>query len=390
MIFFLKILWDTSFYYMFAMPIAGYFGGGNLLTCMILQCAVYTLSRAVKNKFLRVLPLLLLGLCFIYPAVLADRIALLPITLYILWQVLWDRPAPDISRQRQWLEDCWKVLVLAVAAGLIVKDFPKALLWAVVWLLSNIALLRTLRHGESVRSDPGFHLVNIGLVISIPAVSLLLGSESVVSAITTPLNKFYQQVLLPVLVVLLWIPFMLLQWLFALLFPGYTQQPHEDAPDMGEFHEYTEQMDFQIPPWVQSLFWTALILTAAALLYFLLRTFLKPQRSAVDPSLQDTSTDTAANVPLKKRFSESSSAQSIRRQYRRFLKLCRGQGIHRTESTTSLDIHKRATHNPNLSPFSRQIRQLYIKARYAGRSDTGDVKEMLRLCSEAKRSVNRK
>ena len=65
MIFFLKMLCDLSLYYMFADPIAGYFGGGQLMACMILQCVIYALSRMVKNRFLRFVTLIPLGLCFI-------------------------------------------------------------------------------------------------------------------------------------------------------------------------------------------------------------------------------------------------------------------------------------------------------------------------------------
>ena len=151
MIFFLKMLCDASLYYMFAAPIAGYFGGGQLMACMVLQCVIYALSRIPKNPFLRFVFLIPLGLCFVLRlSSLADTIALIPITLFILWQSLADRPQPDISRQRQWLEDCWKVLILVAIVGLIAKDLTGAILVAAVWLLSNIALLRTLRHEPSV------------------------------------------------------------------------------------------------------------------------------------------------------------------------------------------------------------------------------------------------
>ena len=389
MIFFLKMLCDASLYYMFASPIAGYFGGGPLMACMILQCVIYALSRIVKNPFLRFVTLIPLGLCFILrlPS-LADTIALIPITLFIFWQSLAGKPQPDISRQRQWLEECLKVLILAVAVGLVTKNLTVVIPWAAFWLLSNIALLRALRHETAVRNDPRFHLMNLGLVASIPAISICLSSERVISLVVTPLSTFYRQVLLPVLVSLLWIPFMLLQWLFNLLFPPYANNPTEEVPeDLGEFKEPFDTEIFDIPNELEILFWVVLALGVAAILFLLLRSFFKTQASTSVAFRKSESAAHSDDLKPKKRLAESSNVQRIRRQYRKFLKLCRGQGIVITESFTSRDIDQRAQRNSNLSPFSPKIRQLYIKARYAGSADHTAVKEMTQLCAEAKKST---
>lgn len=389
MIFFLKMLWDASLYYLFAAPIAGYFGGSGFTAYLLLQGLLYTLSRVPKSRFLRFIILIPLGICFVFRQTsLANIITLIPITAYILWQSLAGRPGPDISRQRQWLEDCWKVLIPATAVGLIVKDLPGVIPWAAIWLLSNIALLRTLRHESSVRKDPRFHLVNLGMVTAIPAISLCLGSETVVSALTTPLGILYRKVLLPGIVALLWVPFLILQWLFRLLFPSYAQAPEETVPiDLGEFQEPMETVDFEIPQALQILFWLVLALVAVTVLLLLLRTFLKIQHSPTTASQENTHNALIIESKAMPKFSESSGVQSIRKQYRRFLKLCNSQGITRTESTTSQDIDTRASGNSVLSPFSCQIRRIYIKARYAKRAGPTDVKEMLRLCTEAKKSA---
>ena len=389
MIFFLKMLCDASLYYMFAAPIAGYFGGGQLLACMILQCVVYSLSRIPRNRFLRFVILIPLGLCFILRlSFLADTIALIPMTLFIAWQSLADRPQPDISRQRQWLEDCLKVLILAAAVGLIAKDLKAVIPWAVFWLLSNIALLRTLRHEPSVRNTVKFQAVNLALVGAIPAIAGCLGSKPVVSAIITPLGIFYRQELVPCLTILLWIPFMLLQWFFDLLFPDYVQQQEETEMEISQgFEEYMERVDFQIPNWLKVLFWTALATIAVMVLYFLIRLLATPKQNAASSAKAASASSSFVDSKTKKRLNESSNVQRIRRQYRKFLKLYQEQGMSRTESTTSLDIHKRAMRNSNLSPFSAQIRQLYIKARYAGQADHTAVKDMAQLCTDAKKST---
>lgn len=389
MIFFLKMLCDLSLYYMFASPIAGYFGGGQLMACMVLQCVIYAFSRIPKNPFLRFVILIPLVLCFVARlSSLADTIALIPATLFILWQSLADRPQPDISRQRQWLEDCLTVLVLAATVGLITKALTAVIPWAAFWLLSNIALLRTLRHEPSVRNTLKFHVINLALVGAVPAIAGCLGSKTVVTAIVTPLSIFYRQVLVPFLTMLLWLPFMALQWFFDLLFPDYFQRQEEPNPDFNQgTEEYMERVDFQIPAWLKILFWAALAVVAVIVLYFLIRTLLTPRRIAASSVKADQTASTFEDAKPKKRLTESSNVQRIRRQYRKFLKLCQEQGISRTDSTTSRDIDRRAQRNSNLAPFSPKIRHLYIKARYAGRADHTAVKEMTQLCADAKKST---
>ena len=389
MIFFLKMLCDLSLYYMFTSPIAGYFGGGQLMACMILQCVIYALSRLVKNRFLRFVTLIPLGLCFILRlSSLADTIALIPTTLFILWQSLADRPQPDISRQRQWLEECLKVLVFVAAVGLIAKDLAAVIPWVASWLLSNIALLRTLRHEPAVQNTLRFQAMNLALVGAVPAIAGCLGSKQVVSAIFTPLSIFYRQILVPLLTLLLWVPFMILQWFFDLLFPDYVQRQEETEKEIGlGLGDYMEQVDFQIPLWLKVLFWVTLASVAVIVLYFLVRMLLTPRQNASDSKQADSQSSAFVDTKSRKRSPESGSVQRIRRQYRKFLKLCGEQGVVRTESTTSRDIDRRAQRNIHLSPVSPKIRQLYIKARYAGRADHTAVKEMTQLCAEAKRST---
>ena len=157
--------------------------------------------------------------------------------------------------------------------------------------------------------------------------------------------------------------------------------------DLGEFNEPMEQADFEIPQGLQLLFWVVLALTAAVVLFLLLRSFFNPQRTSQISFRQNTTSELFTDPKSNHRIVESSGVQRIRKQYRRFLKLCHSQGITRTESTTSQDIDIKASSNRALAPVSRQIRRLYIKARYADKADSTDVKEMLRLYNEAKKNA---
>ena len=79
--------------------------------------------------------------------------------------------------------------------------------------------------------------------------------------------------------------------------------------------------------------------------------------------------------------------RSIRLQYRKFLKLCAGYGILPERGTTSRDIDARASQYSGLQQVSGPIREIYIRARYAGQADNESVQKMKKLCAEGKKNV---
>jgi hypothetical protein len=322
---------------------------------------------------------------------LADTIALIPTTLFILWQSLADWPQPDISRQRQWLEDCLKVLLLAATVGLITKELKAVIPWVAVWLLSNIALLRTLRHEPAVQNKLGFHAMNLLIVGSVPAVAGCLGSKAVINTVSTPLITFGRNVLIPILIALLWLPLTLIEWLLALLLPDYVAirldyKKKIPLKGIGKIREYE---DFQIPAWLKVLCCGLLLFAGVSILFVFLRRLLKRQ---------DSVTNTLGNCDGKyifekketsNRIEVNSGVKTIRKQYRMFLNLCRKKGLTRTLSSTSQEIDNMARKIPAFHFESQEIREIYIQARYAAKVDFRKAQRMKSLVKKAKKNMEK-
>ncbi len=383
-VFFLKMLWDAAIYYMFAAPVAAYFGSGDFMLCMVLQCLIYTVSRIPKSRVLRFCLLIPMAGCYLLQNTLPAFIVLSPITLYALWLSITDKPAPSLSQQRESFEDFWKVLCLAIVLALCFQNFSVLPPFALTALLSSILLLRTLRHSPEVYNQPRFHCINLLAVSVVPAAAYLLGSRTVISGIKAILLPIYRYVLTPLLMLLAWIPMMMLQWILDLFIPDSVQELDRKPEMMEGFEEIQEVVsDFS---WVKILFLCVVAVTLLCAIIFLLRK-IKPG-TVVSESRQIFQT-TYDTVAYERHVSEQSSAAvaSIRRYYRRFLKLCEKNGLRRKESSTSAEIDKMAKGIPGINEESAHIRQLYIRARYGSHASSEDTLQMRKLLAQVKRDT---
>lgn len=381
-VFFLKMLLDAALYYMFAAPVAAYLGSSGLLLCGILQCIIYAISRIPKSRWLRLLILSSLAACYLlHRTSIADVIAISPITAYILWLSLTDRPGPELSRQRELLEDFWKPLLLSMIPALCLKELLVFLPFSLTALLSSILLLRTLRHGPEVYNQPQFHCMNLLTVAVVPAVACLLGSRTVMRGLKAILMPIYRYVLTPLLMLLAWIPMLLLQWILDLFIPDSVQELDRKPEAMEGFEEIQEVVsDYS---WIKILFLCIMAAMFICVMIFLFRK-VKPGTTVYEP--QQTSQTTYETIAREQRVPQQNSAavRSIRRYYRRFLKLCEKNGLRRKESSTSAEIDQTAKRISGIGNESTHIRRLYIRARYAGHASAEDVLQMRRLLTQVK------
>ena len=382
-VFFLKMLWDAAVYYLFAAPVAAYFGCGDLMPWMVLQCLIYAVSRLPKNRLLRLVFLLPMAVCYLPQNTLAGYIALAPVTLYALWMSVADRPVPSLPDQRQHLEDFWKPLSLGVILSLCFQQFAVLLPFALTALFSAVILLRILRHGPQVYSQPKFHCVNLLSVGIVPAVACLLGSNTVVTGIKEILTPIYRHVLMPLVILLAWIPLMLLQWLLDLFIPNSVQEMEHAELTKGVEDIQEVVQDFA---WAEILLWCVVAVTGICLAVFLLRKV----RAATVPTEAPPEYQTTYESPWYDAAVSQQDApniRSIRRYYRRFLKLCQKHGLHRKESSTSAEIDSHAKQLPGIGRESSQIRSLYIRARYGGHTTPEDISQMRRLLTAVKKDA---
>lgn len=390
MIHLMKLLCDASVYYMFAAPVAASLGGGRLLPALLVQSLVCGLCHSGKKRWLQLLLLMpLAGTWLLCLDSWADLIALTPVNGYILWQVLRGGPLPDLEQQRDMLIGSWKYLLAAVAVSLVLSGLKIMLPFGLIFLLASVALLRTLRHTPEVYQKPSFQLINLAAMAVVPVGAACFSSAPVAKTLTAALKLLYTQVLLKLLMALLWLPLRAVQWLIDLLAPLFSVR--EDEEELSEMLEATTPPETpEMEAYVQNTtFWSivwAVLAAAAVVAVILLFRHLAGKRTVrqeSSPARQNRFFEKAQRKAPA--LPESAEVQSIRRQYRRYLKLCRDKGIDRQESTTSRDIYRMAQEHADLRPHAGSIRKLYIRARYAGRADTEDVRRMKKLCAETKK-----
>ncbi len=90
---------------------------------------------------------------------------------------------------------------------------------------------------------------------------------------------------------------------------------------------------------------------------------------------------------LFSRKAETSETHKIRSQYKSFLKWCAKQGVPAKATTTSLEMHRRISEPTGCEATSAEIRELYIRARYAGRADQEGTRRMKKLCAQIRRET---
>ena len=226
MIWFLKALGDISMYGIFASSVAAYFGGSMLLWCVLLQCAAYAFGRCARKPWMTVLVAVMaagsFGLCW---GSLADLILLIPCTGYLIRQYARKAPPPELALQRDAFRGIWKLLLGAGALSLFLSQFAAFLTFGLLSLMSNILLLRTLRHSPQVYLRPVFQLLNLGIVTAVPAGAALLGTGPVWKGVIAGISWIYKEVLLPLVMAILWLPGKGIQWLIEYLRPIFNIEP---------------------------------------------------------------------------------------------------------------------------------------------------------------------
>ena len=130
------------------------------------------------------------------------------------------------------------------------------------------------------------------------------------------------------------------------------------------------------------MFWVAVVAAGVIALILMFRWLSKKRLSA--PVQMRTGEQIRIILPQKaaQQPAESGPVQSIRRHYRRYLKRCVKEGLSLRRDTTTADVLNQVQAHRELAHNARPVRELYIRARYAGSATGEDAKKMARLCTK--------
>ncbi len=411
---FLKAAADLAFYYTFAGTAAVLLGGSPaiLLASLGIQSLCVSASYAADRKacgirekkgaaggFPRFLPLALLILCFLLPgAGLAERVAAVPPAAYVLWLSARRLYQPDWSRQVDIFSLFWKLFLAFFAAVSFCGGFSAASAiappCALILLTASVLLMRSLRHQPSVYCQKRYQAMELTAVLLMSLCAWFLSTRWFRDACLGLLSAVYQRLVIPVLLVFAYGAGLLLQalvWLFSFIRLGF-RAPEEtvelDLTSAAELLQLEEEWTGG-SPWLTRIL-TALGILAVLLLIFLLFRYLSQrQRPTFHPAAEGELRYSLDSPPAEKASpGESSAVQKVRSQYRKFLRLCRNRGASWKKSDTSQDVERLCRDLVDIDA-EKQLRSLYLQARYHGQARKEDAEQARRLLASLKKTAGK-
>lgn len=374
---------DLAFYAAFAGYATACFGGQLTLWHILLPSVCFGLASHFEGRQpMQTLCGLASLLGLLLPGTLAEKVAYLPMAAYVIWSagrgdfaLSWDQQVDGF----QWF---WKLypafaLVLGVAwnhDAILYGSLPLA----IIALMLRVFLMRTLRQSPAVYTSPKYLAVTGGLLAAVCALAFLLSREGVTNGVASAAGAVYFGGLMPLLLNLLRVVGSVLLWLFIVSFRliisvlsllGSKQSENQEilkntASRMQEMAE--------VAPINGSLIGGVIlgVLTVIFLMTVLLK-FIRPKAKAQ-----------AAGAEVQKRASTVTSRrrwpgfflspnERVRREYRAYLDYCGKHSVTVQPSDTSLDIAGRASGMDYAA--EAELRQLYLKARYAGSATAQDA-----------------
>lgn len=390
----LRMLGDLLIYGTFAAFFTACLGGGPAPLLLLLPAFCYGVSACFSQR--RILRtgcavLSLLGLLLVPDRV--DQAAYLPVVFYAVYLAWKGGYLLSAGRQSDMFFLFCKVYpVFAVTLSLIwdadvmlTVSLPLAV-WAA---FLQIFLMRVLRQAPAVYQKPSYLLRSAGSLAALAALGFLLSRPTVLGGAQAVVKAVYFGLVVPVLT----LPLALLAWLAEhALLPAMTSLLRWIAarsgnldPDLLESLPGQSSAGQSLPTAGEPLMdgerllvILGLVLLAAGCAW-LFRRLLQANKAKQFPLTKTGQTQTRKlprRAHRRPAFFLSPNAR-IRRAYGRYLERQVQHGVLRTPSETSLD---RLGRTPFLDQEAeRQLRRLYLKARYGECATPQDVAAAERL-----------
>lgn len=396
---FLRMMVDLSFYGAFAGLVCAYFGGGSMFGGLFFLSLCFGISAKFKSEKIRRFFIVIsaasgLAVLYLWPneAQVIDGSVFLPAAAYVVCMVWRDNYELSWYRQVDIFSVFWKVFlafaVLMSMVGLyrtvLVVSVPMVLLT----LFSSVILMRTLRHEPEVYLQKEYQVRNLVSLGLLAAASGLLSTKAVTEGVSFLWKAFYNFIAAPIMLVaasgvgyMIMGIFQVLKWIFfnAGMQTDYIEEMIEGLADNGDSLWQQEQfLSGHVVIWQLLLVVFAIVLIAIFVCFF---RWISRKQEVNPGSVAFGEKRVGYNTPETQQPGESfnSAVYQVRRQYRKFLKLYVGKGGKLRHSDTSLDVEARVCKVFCNREAARELRSIYVKARYhhkAGREDVQRAKEL--------------
>lgn len=390
---FLRGVSDTGFYYFFAAFLAGLFGARPRAVALglLLQCLALTAGYLLRGRRARFAPLAVPVLYLLLASQgMAERLAQTPTLLYMISLLRSETYEPTWDHEAELFSKFWKIVVIFLFlwisfSGLFEGIRPllqeAALPGALVTLTSLILLMRALRHDREVYTKGKRQVIDLAIFALLLAMAALLGSRPVLEGLWTLTKLTFRYAVYPLLQIAAWlagIVIRLVGWVLSKIFRdlGPIEMPDLSTDQAGNNENVLPDA---VPEAAEGspILRAMLIVAGAALLVFAAWKLLR-MLYLRGPELADNGEKAIERVQIpedespRERRRPRTPAERVRREYRGFLRLCRQRGMRLTARDTSLSVQAKS-HELSAPEESRELRSLYIAARYGGRADASDA-----------------
>ena len=403
----LRAAGDLAFYYSYAAFFAALSGSAFSLPGILIPSFFYALSRFGGTSQARRCAVALLGAAALLLPMLGlwDRIALVPAIAYAGYLARNDNYSLSHDRQTDVFLLFGKSYPIFFAVIALMGGFrllaSYSLFPALLTVVVNVYLLRVLRHEPEIYTKPRFLLQSIRTPAAFLFAAWLMHLDAVTSAVKTALLALYQHVIAPLLWAILYLFAMIISLLVTplmQLFSGAEVTSLDMESGLEDLADQTAQESSGegYPLLLQALKVLALLAVVAAVCVLLILFFrrLAGDRGNAEASDEPTliSQRTVRPAAQKKEerppVSPLHPVNQVRRQYRRYLKLCRSRGYNPDIFETSRDICRESSGLfPGGASAAAQLRELYLRARYRGEATREDAILASRLVDQLRSSL---
>ncbi len=383
----LRLAGDLGFYYAFAGFFAACWGGHPAPLVLLWPALCFgAASHFASSRPLRTgLAALSLAVLIVLPTG-ADRLCYLPAAVYpalLAWAGDFSL-SPAVQGERfRWLCRVWPFFGAAMLLWSVDNVLAVSLPFALTAAVLLVCFARIARQDPEVAAQPRYLLLSGGVMAAVCAVPFLLSRSAVVSGAKAAASAVYFGGIVPVLQFFLnnvvvqgvvWVFQKILQfihWLFTLFPPKPLERVEMASVDEMIANARKAGETAEPPMDGMQVLTAAGILLAVAVVVLLVRHFLrqKPQAApaAADPTVRRSTHRRARRWPG---FFLSPAAK-VRRQYSLYLEHCQRHGVTILRGDTSLDLTGRA-YGMDFAAEA-ELRQIYLRARYAGVATAGDA-----------------
>jgi hypothetical protein len=406
-LYFVKLLSDLSYYFVFANYLGGYVGVNyGFVLSLVIMCAAGALSGLLEKRgFVRLLPPLAAVALLVQCRSLMDIVVLLPPLVYLLIVCIKKIYLPDGNEYQELFSLQLKTLLVLPLIFAFKADFyvlkHYCLPALALFLASAVLSMRMLRHSTKVLQSTRFQVQN-GLTVGAVLLAAWAFSSGAFLKAAGKVLSLLRWVILPVVEGL----GRLISWIFSLFmglvmaffaFLGRTfGNDNFEKPEIQVQEGVKEEMNLlegYVPPdskTFSTIVMVIVIIVGLIGAVYIFRRMLQRRRRQDSTGFSESilQTDTAKSV-RDRMIAPKDPREAVRWYYRRFLRHCRSKDMPVTPNLDSRQINDMAQ-NMNIAPLedTDPLRDVYLDARYSSKpvtdEDVQQAKERLKRIKEGK------